>query len=135
MENTTPPELTPGPQTSAPTPEGGVPQAERQWAMFAHLSSLSGFIIPLGSIIGPLVMYLIKKDEFPFGSDQAKEALNFNISCLIYAIISAILVLVVIGIVGLIAVGILWLVCTIIAAIKANEGVAYRYPFTIRFVN
>lgn len=106
----------------------------RMWAMLAHLSSLSGFIIPFGNIIGPLVIWLIKRDEMTFVDDQAKEALNFNISMTIYGLISAVLVIVVVGFLMLAVLGIAWLVLAIMAAIKANEGVAYRYPLTLRLV-
>jgi uncharacterized protein len=108
---------------------------ERNWAMFAHLSSLLGLIgIPLANIIAPLVIWQVRKDDMPFAADQAKECLNFQISMTIYALISFVLVLLVVGIFLLIAVVIVDLVFTIIAAIKANEGTAYRYPLTIRFV-
>jgi uncharacterized Tic20 family protein len=107
---------------------------ERQWAMFAHLSALIGLVIPLGSILGPLVIWLIKKDTMPLVNDQAKEALNFNITVAIAALVSWVLVFVLIGVLLLAAVFIAWLVFVIIATIKANEGVAYRYPFSLRLV-
>ncbi|PZO33817.1 MAG: DUF4870 domain-containing protein [Leptolyngbya sp.] len=107
----------------------------RMWAMLAHLSALSGFIIPFGSILGPLIIWLIKRDEMSFVNDQAKEALNFNISMTIYMLVSLVLVFVVIGIPLMIVLGIAWLVLAILAAVKANEGVAYRYPLTLRLVN
>ena len=110
------------------------PSQERNWAMLAHLSALAGFIIPLGNIIGPLVIWLIKKDESEFVSDQGKEALNFQISVTIYMIVSAILIVIVIGIFLLIAIGIFMLVMIIIAAVKASSGEKYRYPFTIRLI-
>lgn len=114
----------------------GIPLPERQWAMFSHLTAFTACIgVPFGNIIGPLVMYLIKKEEFPFGRDQAKEALNFNLSCTIYAIIGIILSFVLIGIPLLIALGIFWIIVTIIAAVKSNDGVVYRYPLCIRFVS
>lgn len=103
--------------------------------MLAHLSALSGFIIPFGSILGPLIIWLIKRDEMSFVNDQAKEALNFNISMTIYMLVSLVLVFVVIGIPLMIVLGIAWLVLAILAAVKANEGVAYRYPLTLRLVN
>jgi uncharacterized Tic20 family protein len=80
-------------------------------------------------------MFLIKKDEYPFGGDQAKEALNFNISCTLYVLISIALCFVVIGFILLPILGIFWLVTTIIAAVKSNEGVFYRYPLCFRFVS
>ena len=122
--------------TAVPPPApAGVPSAdERQWGMFAHLSSLVGFIIPLGNFLGPLVVWLIKKDTMPFVDDQAKEALNFNITVLIAAIVSGMLTLILIGFLLLVVVGIAWLVLSIMAGLKANEGVAYRYPFTLRLI-
>jgi uncharacterized Tic20 family protein len=114
----------------------GAPSAEeRQWAMFAHLSALVGVIIPLGSIIGPLVVWLIKKDTMPFVNDQGKEALNFNITVAIAAIVGWILCFILIGFLVLAVLAIGWLVFVIIATIKANEGTTYRYPFTLRLVN
>jgi len=110
-------------------------QDERMWGMFCHLSALAGYIIPLGSIIGPLIIWSIKKDEYPFVDEQGKEALNFNISMVIYILISVILIFVVIGILMLIALGIFQLIMIIIASIKANNGESFRYPLSIRFIN
>ncbi len=126
----------PDPVSVPPPPPsaGGPPQEERQWAMFAHLSSLVGFVIPLGNFLGPLVVWLVKKDTMPFVADQAKESLNFNITVLIAAIVSGLLTLILIGFVLLVVIGIGWLVLTIIAGLKANEGVGYRYPFTLRLI-
>jgi uncharacterized Tic20 family protein len=106
----------------------------RTWGMIAHLSTFSGYIVPLGNIVGPLVVWLMKKDQMEFVDDQAKEALNFQISILIYVVVSIVLIFVIIGIPLLIAVLIFDLVVTIMAAVKANEGVRYRYPLKITFV-
>ena len=125
----------PAETTDTPPNVSDVPKPERQWAMFSHLSSFSGLLVPLGSILGPLIMFLIKKDEFRFGGDQAKEALNFNISCGIYALICLVLCFVFIGFVLLPALVVYWFVFTIIATVKANDGVPYRYPLCIRLVN
>lgn len=107
---------------------------EKTFGMLCHLLAFAGFFIPLGTILGPLVMWLIKKDQSAFVNDQGKEAINFQISILIYLIVSLILIFVLIGILLLIAVGIFWLVMVIIASIRANEGMTYRYPLTIRFL-
>jgi uncharacterized protein len=107
---------------------------QNMWAMLCHLSALAGFIIPFGNIIGPLVIWLIKKDEFALVNDQGKESLNFQISMTIYYIISAILIIVLIGILLLIGLALFSLIMIIIAMVKANEGVAYRYPMCIRFI-
>jgi uncharacterized protein len=120
---------------SPPPPPAGTPSAEeRQWALFAHLSALVGYIIPFGSIIGPLVIWQIKKNEMPFVDDQGKEALNFQITVAIIAIICLVLVLILIGILLLWALAIANLVFIIIAALAANNGQAYRYPFAFRFI-
>jgi uncharacterized protein len=106
----------------------------KTFGMLCHLIAFAGFVIPLGNIIGPLVIWLLKKDEFEFVDDQGKESLNFQISVTIYAIISAILITVILGIFLLIALGIFAIVMIIIASIRANEGVRYRYPLNIRFI-
>jgi uncharacterized Tic20 family protein len=110
-------------------------QDERNWGMLSHLAALAGFVIPFGNIVGPLVVWLIKKDQMPFVDDQGKESLNFQISVTIYMIVSLVLVFVLIGILLLIAVVIFSLVMLIVAAVKANSGEAYRYPLCIRFLS
>jgi uncharacterized Tic20 family protein len=145
MRMSVPPESVIPPAPTDPAP--GVPPAEeRQWAMFAHLSALLGAILTgalgggWGCFIGPLVIWLIKKDTMPFVNDQGKEALNFNITVAIAFVVLFLLSVMTFGIGLVIAIplwviiGIAWLVFTIIAAIKANEGVTYRYPFTLRLI-
>lgn len=113
-----------------------VSKDERTWGMLAHLSALVGYlIIPFGNIIAPLVIWLMKKDESQFVGDQAKESLNFQISLMIYAVVAGVLVLVIIGIFLLIALYIVGIVLTLVGTVKANNGVMYRYPFTIRLIN
>ena len=112
-----------------------IPKQERTWAMFAHLTAFLGYTcIPLANIIAPLIIWQIKKDDMPFASEQGKECLNFQISMLIYAIISGILTLILIGFAFLVILYVMNIILTIIAAIRANEGIAYRYPATMRFI-
>ena len=107
----------------------------RNWAMLCHLSALVGWLgNGIGFIVGPLIVWLIKRQEHPFIDEQGKEAVNFQITMFIALFVSGILVLVVIGIVMLIVVGIMMIVFPIIGAIRANEGESYRYPFSIRFI-
>ena len=106
----------------------------RTWAMSCHLSALAGFIIPFGNIIGPLVHWLIKRNESAVIDAEGKKALNFQISVLIYAIISFLLTFVVIGMILLPAVGIFSLVMIIIAAVKTNNGEDFNYPLSINFI-
>jgi len=118
-----------------PMPPMAAPSAEeKQWAMFAHLSTLSGFIIPLGSILGPLIIWQIKKNDMPFVDDQGKEALNFQITVLIAALVAAVLTMVLIGLLLLPVIVIGWIVLSIMAGLKANNGEAYRYPWTLRLI-
>ena len=150
-----PPESVIPPPPSDPTPPAppeppisplGSPTAEeRQWAMFAHLSALLGGLLTgtvggWGCFVGPLIIWLVKKDTMPFVNDQGKESLNFNITVGIACLVLLLLSILTLGIGLIIAIplwviiGIAWLVLTIIAGIKANEGTAYRYPFTLRLV-
>jgi len=107
---------------------------EKNWGMFCHLASFVGVIIPFGNIIGPLVIWVMKKDEYPFVDDQGKESLNFQITMVIAYIVCFLLTFVVIGIFLFFIVAIFALVVTIIAIVKSSQGVVYRYPLTIRFI-
>jgi uncharacterized Tic20 family protein len=111
----------------------------RMWAMFAHLAGFAGLlpVLPaVGSVIGPLIVWVLKKDLFPFVDEQGKEAVNFQITMLIYGVAAGLLMLLCIGFVLLPAVIIADIVLIIIAAIKANDGCHYRYPYPliIRFI-
>lgn len=107
----------------------------RLWAMSAHLSGFLGHLVPFfGNIIGPLVVWVLKKDQFPLVDDQGKEALNFQITMTIYFALAGALCWVLIGFVILPVLWIFYVVVMIIAAVRANEGASYRYPMTLRFV-
>jgi uncharacterized Tic20 family protein len=122
-------------EAGRPTVNRQSDKQDRTWAMFCHLTSLSACIgIPFGNIIGPLVVWLIKKDEFAIVDEHGKESLNFQISLSIYSIISFFLCFAFIGFVLLPAILIAGLVFVIIATLKANKGEPYRYPLTIRFI-
>lgn len=108
---------------------------ERNWAMIGHLSSLVGLVIPFGSVIAPLVVWQLKKDTMPFASEQAREALNFNITVAIAALVSSVLIVVLIGFLLLGVVVVAWLILTIIGGLAASRGENYRYPFALRLVN
>lgn len=107
---------------------------ERNFAMYCHLGSLAGVIFPPFHIIATLVLWLAKRDESEFVNQQGKEALNFQISILILYMLAIFLVFFIIGIPLLIALGIYNIVIPIIAIIKVNEGVEYRYPFRMKIV-
>ena len=117
--------------------DGGIDKDAKMWAMFCHLAGLAGYIIPtlFMCIIAPLIMWQIKKEDNPFIDENGKEAVNFQISILIYTVACFPFVLVVIGIPMIMAVGIFNVICIIMAAMKANNGEHYRYPITIRFIS
>ena len=102
---------------------------QRMWATLGHLS---GFLF---GFLGPLVIYLVMKDKGHFIRNQSLEALNFQITLTIAMIVSAILILILIGIVLMMIFGVAAIVLMIMAAIAANRGEEYRYPFTLRLVN
>jgi uncharacterized Tic20 family protein len=111
------------------------PTEERTWAMAAHLSSVLGIWVFFLGALGPLVVLLAQGQRSPYVRAQAIEALNFNISVLIYSIIAWILVFVLIGFLMVAALFVFWLLFTIIATVKVSNGEPYRYPLTIRLVH
>ena len=108
--------------------------SEKDWGMACHLSALSGFVIPFGSFLGPLIVWLVKRNEYDYVDIQGKEALNFQLTVLLAMLVSGVLMLVVVGFILLAFIGIFSLVMTIIASVKASSGEYYQYPLTIRFV-
>jgi uncharacterized protein len=125
------------PTSSPPTASTSATSSEiRTWSVLCHASALLGlFFHFFGHLLGPLLVWLIKRGDAPEIDANGKESLNFQISMLIYDVIAGILCLIVIGIPILIALWILNTVFVIIASVKTSEGQFYRYPFTIRFIN
>ena len=106
----------------------------RLWATAAHLSGLAGLAIPFGHVVGPLVVWLVKRDELPFVDEQGREAVNFQITATIALALAVATFCVGVGVVLVPLVGTLTIVFIVVAAIKANGGEHYRYPLTIRFI-
>lgn len=123
---------------NTPTSGGGSKELSkdaRMWAMFCHLAGLAGLPLPIiGNIVVPLVIWQIKKDDFPFVDEQGKEAVNFQITMSIVGFAAAILCFICIGFPILIAVFIVDFIFLLIAAVKANDGHHYRYPMSIRLI-
>lgn len=119
METPTPPPTLPG----ASSPD------EKLLGIVMHVLCLIGF-----PIIGPLVVWLMKKDQSRYLDQQGRELLNFQISYCIYGIISAVLTAILIGIPLLVAVAVASVVLTIIGIVKAADGTIYRFPLTIRIL-
>lgn len=113
---------------------------QRTWAMIAHLSAFAYYfpLTGIGHILGPLIVWLSKRDGNPFVDDQAKEALNFQISLTIYVVAAVIMCITVIGLVIgipiLLCVHAFQIVCIVIGAIKAYDGIAFRYPLNLRLI-
>jgi uncharacterized protein len=123
------------PPGQAPPPRPGQlqPEQERLWAMLAHLLSFVAAYIALG-FVAPLVVLLMFGPRSAYVRAHAVESLNFNLSWLLYAIVSVVLIFLGIGILLLIALGLAYLVLIVIASVRANSGEFFRYPLTIRFI-
>ena len=130
-------------------------QNVRTWSMLCHLAALAGFFFPIGTVIGPLIVWQIKKNELPEIDPHGKEAVNFQLTILIVNIIAGIIIF---GILGwgwgfgqfwrspfylfgggglgiiLVIINLLSWVLAIVAGIKANNGESYKYPFSFRFI-
>ncbi len=111
----------------------------RTWGMLCHLASIAGFVVPFGHIFGPLIIWLIKKEEEPYIDAQGKESLNFQISITIYGVILLLLFFFASSLYVLL----FWLagglyvtngLLVILASVQANKGNFYSYPLTIRFL-
>lgn len=118
--------------TETPKPQV-VSQDSRNLATLSHLSSFTVFL-GLPPVVGPLVVWLLKRDD-PWVEYHAKEALNFNISFMIYGLVAALAIILLVGLILLPAVVIGWFILTIRAAIRTSNGEYYRYPMTMRFVS
>ena len=113
-------------------PASEITAEAKRWAAMSHLSAFVMFLgIP--TLVGPFITWLWKRD-IEYVDEQGKEALNFNISFLIYGIASALLILVLVGLVLLPIVVVTWFVLVIVASVKASAGEDYRYPLTLRFM-
>jgi hypothetical protein len=125
----------PPPVPSSPPPKDPVKDS-RLWGMFCHLAALFGLLgVPLGNILGPFVIWQIKKNEYPFADQQGKESVNFQISVTIYqAVCIPLIFFFCIGLLLIAAINLLSLAFVIIAAVRANSGESYRYPLAIRFI-
>ena len=142
----------PGPGAwQAPQPHpSGLSGELRGWSIGAHLG---GLIVGVSTaavfgFVGPLLVWLFKRDEHPFTDHHTKEALNFQLTVLLVLVLSVVLAIpaIIVGVItfgiGLVLLGILavlalvaWIVLPIIGAVKASNGEGYRYPLTIRFVS
>jgi len=141
--NVSPPLADPPPYLPPPPPAGYEPQPvpagtirpdeERNWSVAAHVSALLT-LAGIPSVIGPLVVWLMKKDSSPSVDAHGKEAVNFNLSFMLYGLVSFFLIFVLVGFLVLPIVLITWFVLVIVGTLNASRGEFYRYPLTIRFI-
>ena len=126
-----PPPVPPPAPPPAPT---GTSSDEKNLAMFCHLAALAGLLIPAGNIIGPLILWLLKRESMPLVDAHGKEVLNFQITVTIALAVCIVTAWLLLPVLAAIIIGIAALVLTIIGTIKASNGELYRYPFTLRLV-
>lgn len=107
---------------------------EKNWGMYCHLAAFAGLVIPFGNVAGPLIIWMIKKDDYPHVDREGKESLNFQITVSIAAMVAGALSVVLIGIPLLIAIAIFALVFVIKAIMETNEGRSYSYPYNLRLI-
>lgn len=131
----TPPPVSPEPLPPSPGP---VDPSVQQWKVILHASAFSGLIIPFGNILGPLVVWLIKKTEIPSLEAEGRKVLNFQISYLIYGVVAFIIAMVgsclYVPVVLPIIVGVAWLVFTIIGTVKTSNGEDYTFPYVLKLL-
>jgi uncharacterized Tic20 family protein len=109
-------------------------ESERNWAMLCHLSSFAGYFFPFGGILGPLICWLSRKDESQWVNFNGKQAMNFQLSILLYMVLSIPLCFIIVGIPILVFLGLLEVICVVIASVKASKGEEFRYPISIPFI-
>lgn len=107
---------------------------ERNWSVAAHLGSFVTAWFALG-LIAPLVVLLVKGSTSPFVRRHAVESLNFQINALVYSVVFGLLMFLLIGFVLLPLYAIFYVVCVVLATIRASNGEDFRYPFTVRVVS
>ena len=121
--------------TEEPLMKETIEKQTRVWGMLCHLTALFGLSgIPLVNVIGPLVVWLFKRKTSPFVDKNGKESLNFQISMTVYAILAALMIYIKMGMLPLWILAAINLLLVFIAAVRANNGDIYRYPFTIRLI-
>jgi len=139
-EKQNPPPAQPS-QPTTPTPPPGTESQARTWNMLCHLSALAGFIIPFGNMLGPLLVWQIKKNEIPSVNVHGKAALNFQITVTLAAFVGVVVAVILsffcVGFLLVplvILIGLAGLVFAIIAGIKANNGEDYKYPYSLNLI-
>lgn len=133
-------------QTQEETTTQVITPDEKLWAMLCHITAFATALIPIpigGTLIVPLIIWMIRKDDSPFVDRHGRESINFQLSCWLYVVLLFIVTIplffIVIGIFLWMVLAplmlVFWVVCIVIAGIKAYDGQEYTYPLTIRFLD
>jgi hypothetical protein len=109
-------------------------ESERNWSMLCHLSAFAGFFFPFGGVFGPLICWLTRKDESSWVNINGKASLNFQLSMLLYMVLTVPLCFIIIGFPILAVLGIVKVICVILASVKAPRGELFKYPLVIPFI-
>jgi uncharacterized protein len=109
-------------------------ETERNWAMFCHIAAFAGYFIPFGGIIGPLIIWLSKRDESTWVNENGKASLNFQFSILLYILLTIPLCFIIIGFPIIAVLLLLRIIFIIIASVRASKGEEFRYPLAIPFI-
>jgi len=122
------------PEEAGP-PLSGRGKDERMWGMACHLSGAAILTcIPFANVLGPFIVWMLKRETYPFVDEEGKEAVNFQLTMFIGMVVGYVLTLVFIAWLILLAVVVVDLIFVLIASMKANEGESYRYPLSFRFI-
>ncbi len=113
--------------------KNGVSADHRQWAMFIHLSLLAGHVVPLAGFVVPIVLWQMKKEESEFIDENGRMAVNWFMTEFVYLLVGLVLCLAFIGIPLIFALIVVGIVFPIVGGLKANDGIAWKYPMVIRF--
>lgn len=102
--------------------------------MLCHLLGFCGLALPLGNVVGPLILWLIQKEKSPYVDWHGKESLNFQLSFTLYGCVAGLALFILVGFLLLPAVALAWLILLIIGSVRASGGQTWRYPLTIPFL-
>ena len=125
---------------STTTTPGSLTSEERTLGCVAHLSTFAGYVVPFGNVVAPLVIWLTQRDESTFVGEHARQALNFQITFMVFALACVIVLIATLGlgifvvVPALIVMAICEVVFTVIGAIRGYEGNEYRYPLSLTWV-
>lgn len=123
------------PETDRSYDVADVTDDEQTWAVVLHASAFSGLVVPFGNLLGPLLVWLIKKDESPFLDASGKEAVNFQLTWTILLLGALLSILIGIGFLLVPIIAVAWIVLVVLATVRASEKEIYDYPLTLDLID